>query len=55
MPDVFGEVAAWGSRYPRHDTGTLEETRAMLAKYQVADATVGAYLGGNAARHFGIG
>lgn len=55
MPDVFGEVAAWGSRYPRHDTGTLEETRAMLAKHQVAQPTVGAYLGGNAARHFGIG
>ena len=54
MPDVFGEVAAWGSRYPRHDTGTLEETRAMLAKHGVADSTVGAYLGGNAARHFGI-
>src|SRR5215813_3387624 len=51
MPDVFGEIAAWGSRYPRHDTGTLEETRAMLAKYGVAESTVGAFLGGNAARH----
>jgi hypothetical protein len=54
MPDVFGEVAAWGSRYPRHDTSTLEETRAMLAKHGVAESTVGAYLGGNAARHFGL-
>jgi hypothetical protein len=26
----------------------------MLAKHGVADQTVSAYLGGNAARHFGI-
>jgi len=26
----------------------------MLAKHGVAESTVGAYLGGNAARHFGI-
>jgi predicted TIM-barrel fold metal-dependent hydrolase len=55
MPDVFGEVAAWGSRYPNHDTGTVAEARAMLGKYGVAEETVGQYLGGNAARHFGIG
>jgi predicted TIM-barrel fold metal-dependent hydrolase len=54
MPDVFGEVAAWGSRYPNHDTGTVEEARAMCARYDVPDATVAAYLGGNAARHFGL-
>jgi predicted TIM-barrel fold metal-dependent hydrolase len=33
MPDVFENVAAWGSRYPNHDTGTVEEARATMAKY----------------------
>jgi predicted TIM-barrel fold metal-dependent hydrolase len=55
LPDVFAEVAAWGSRYPRHDTGSLDEARAMLAKHGVAEQTVADYLGGNAARHFAIG
>jgi uncharacterized protein len=55
MPDVFGQVAAWGSRYPRHDTSSVDEARAMLGKHGVAEQTVSAYLGGNAARHFGIG
>src|SRR3989449_2262472 len=39
MPDVFGNVAAWGSRYPNHDTGTVEEARATLGKYGVPEAT----------------
>jgi predicted TIM-barrel fold metal-dependent hydrolase len=55
MPDVFGDVAAWGSRYPNHDTGTVEEARATLARYSVPDGTVEKYLGGNAVRHFGLG
>jgi len=54
MPDVFGRVAAWGSRYPNHDTGTVEEARATLDRYGVDDATVAGYLGGNALRHFGL-
>jgi predicted TIM-barrel fold metal-dependent hydrolase len=54
MPDVFGAVAAWGSRYPNHDTGTVEEARAMLAAAQVPEATVAAYLGGNARRQLGL-
>ncbi len=54
MPDVFGDVAAWGSRYPNHDTGTVEEARATMARYDVPDATVAKYLGGNAIRHFGL-
>jgi len=54
IPDVFGDVAAWGSRYPNHDTGTVEEARATLGRYGVAEATVGKYLGGNALRHFGL-
>jgi len=55
MPDVFENVAAWGSRYPNHDTGTVEEARATLARYAVPDATVAKYLGGNAIRHLGLG
>ncbi|TMA36148.1 MAG: hypothetical protein E6J83_17140 [Deltaproteobacteria bacterium] len=55
MPDVFERVAAWGSRYPNHDTGTVEEARAMLGRHGVAAETVGSFLGGNAIRHFGLG
>lgn len=54
MPDVYENVAAWGSRYPNHDTGTVGEARETLAKYDVPEATVAKYLGGNAARHFGL-
>jgi predicted TIM-barrel fold metal-dependent hydrolase len=54
MPDVFGEVAAWGSRYPNHDTGTLEEVRATLARHGVAEDAVARLLGGNALRHFDL-
>jgi predicted TIM-barrel fold metal-dependent hydrolase len=54
MPDVFGKVAAWGSRYPNHDTGTVEEARATLGRWGVDAETAAAYLGGNAMRHFGL-
>ncbi|HZP43329.1 MAG TPA: amidohydrolase family protein [Candidatus Binatia bacterium] len=54
MPDVYEDVAAWGSRYPQHDTGTVEEARATLARWAVPEATVEKYLGGNAARLFGV-
>src|SRR5581483_7372016 len=54
MPDVFENVAAWGSRYPNHDTGTVEEARATCSRYGVPEATVAKYLGGNAVRHFGL-
>jgi len=55
MPDVFERVAAWGSRYPNHDTGTVEEARDMLGRCGVGEETVAAFLGGNAIRHFGLG
>jgi predicted TIM-barrel fold metal-dependent hydrolase len=54
MPDVFGEVAAWGSRYPNHDTGTVEEALATLRQWRVPEPAVAKYLGGNAVRHFGL-
>ena len=47
--------AAWGSRYPNHDTGTVEEARDMLGRCGVGEETVAAFLGGNAIRHFGLG
>jgi predicted TIM-barrel fold metal-dependent hydrolase len=55
LPEVFENVAAWGSRYPNHDTGTVEEALATLARYAVPETTVAKYLGGNALRHFGLG
>jgi hypothetical protein len=55
MPDVFGTVAAWGSRYPNHDTGTIAEARETFARWSVPAETAAAYLGGNAVRHFGLG
>jgi uncharacterized protein len=54
MPDVFGDVAAWGSRYPNHDTGTVEEARATFARWGLADDVAAKYLGANAVRHFGL-
>jgi predicted TIM-barrel fold metal-dependent hydrolase len=55
LPDVFGQVAAWGSRYPNHDTGTVDEARATLARWKVSEGTVAELLGGNAVRHYGLG
>ena len=52
--DTYGNVAAWGSRYPNHDTGTVDEARATMARWNVPAETVGKYLGGNALRHFGL-
>ena len=54
LTDVFGDVAAWGSRYPNHDTGTVDEALGTLARYGVAEPAVAKYLGGNALRHFGL-
>lgn len=55
LTDTFGDVAAWGSRYPNHDTGTVEEAVATFGRYDVPQATVAKYLGGNALRHLGLG
>jgi hypothetical protein len=47
-------VAAWGSRYPNHDTATVAEVRETFARWKLPEDVAAAYLGGNAARHFGL-
>jgi predicted TIM-barrel fold metal-dependent hydrolase len=48
MPDRLGDKAAWGSRYPHHDTSAPAEARAMLEGEGVDQATIDALLGGHA-------
>jgi hypothetical protein len=52
MPDRVGTKAAWGSRYPHHDTSTPEEARGMLQDEGVDSTTVDRLLGGYAAEIF---
>jgi predicted TIM-barrel fold metal-dependent hydrolase len=54
MPDVYANLAAWGSRYPHHDASAPSEALANLEKWKVPEDVVAAYLGGNAARQFGL-
>lgn len=54
MPDVLGEKAAWGSRYPNHDAAGPDEPRAMLADQGVEQSTIDALLGGHARTLFGL-
>jgi len=54
MPDVLGEKAAWGSRYPNHDAAGPDEPRAMLADQGVDQSTIDALLGGHAKTLFGL-
>jgi predicted TIM-barrel fold metal-dependent hydrolase len=55
QPDVFANVAAWGSRYPHHDASEPGEALALLDRYHVDDDTRAGLMGGNAARIFQIG
>ena len=55
MVDRIGDKAAWGSRYPQHDTGTPAEAREMLTSFGVDEPTVDRLLGGYAAEIFGAG
>jgi predicted TIM-barrel fold metal-dependent hydrolase len=52
MPDVFGTVAAWGSRYPHHDASEPAEALALLERHTVDRETRDRLMGGNAARIF---
>ncbi len=54
LTDTYGEVAAWGSRYPQHDASSPAEAIENLRKWNVPDATLAGYMGGNAGRLFGI-
>jgi len=54
MPDLLGEKAAWGSRYPHHDASSAHEARQMLEEHGVDQAMVDRLLGGNAAQLFGL-
>jgi predicted TIM-barrel fold metal-dependent hydrolase len=53
MPDVYGEVAAWGSRYPHHDASEPREAIALFERCGLSAAAQAKYLHENAARFFG--
>jgi predicted TIM-barrel fold metal-dependent hydrolase len=54
MPDVYKDIAAWGSRYPHHDASEVSEVLTTLRQWNVPQEITAKYLGGNAARHYGI-
>ena len=54
MVKRIGDKAAWGSRYPNHDTGTPDEARTMLTGYGVDASTIDRLLGGYAAEIYGL-
>jgi predicted TIM-barrel fold metal-dependent hydrolase len=54
MVKRLGDKAAWGSRYPNHDTGTPEEARQMLEGFGVDSTTIERLLGGYAAEIYGL-
>lgn len=54
MPDRLGDKAAWGSRYPYHDTSTPAEARGMLEAEHVDSGMIDALLGGHAVDLFGL-
>ena len=54
LTDLYKDIAAWGSRYPQHDASDAAEARATLQQWKVPENIVAKYLGGNAARHYGI-
>ena len=54
MPDTYGNLAAWGSRYPHHDASPPDEAIANLRRWNPGDDVVARYMGGNAARQFGL-
>ncbi len=52
MPDVFGEIAAWGSRYPHHDASEPVEAQALCRRHGLAADVQAKLLGANADRIF---
>lgn len=54
LPDVFGNIAAWGSRYPGHDAAAPSDALAMLERWSTPDEIVSRYMGKNALSFFGL-
>lgn len=54
MVKRLGDKAAWGSRYPNHDTGTPQEARQMLEDFDVEASIIERLLGGYAAEIYGL-
>ncbi len=54
MPEAFERVAAWGSRYPNHDTGTPANAARDLRAAGVVEPVIARLMGGNAAEVLGI-
>ncbi|MEX0666391.1 MAG: amidohydrolase family protein [Acidimicrobiia bacterium] len=54
LVDEIAAKAAFGSRYPNHDTSTSAEARSMLGGNGIDQKTADALMGGNAAALFGI-
>ena len=54
LPETYGRVAAWGSRYPHHDASGPEEAIENLRRWQLPDEHVASYMGGNAARFYDL-
>lgn len=54
MPELFGGIAAWGSRYPNQDTTTAWEGIDDLQRADVGDSVVTQLMGGNMYRILGI-
>lgn len=52
--DLFQRMGCWGSRYPHHDASTPQETVTNLEESGLAEETIAALMGGNAARVYGI-
>jgi len=55
VAESVAPFTACESRYPTHDTGTVQEARAMLTKHGVPEFALAKYLGGNTARHWELG
>jgi predicted TIM-barrel fold metal-dependent hydrolase len=55
MADVFGDIGAWGSRYPQHDASEPREAIALFERHGLAAEAQAKLLGENAARFFGLG
>jgi len=54
LSEVYGQVAAWGSRYPQHDASSPDEALATLERNGVKPDLQARMLGGNAAAIYGL-